>query len=183
MGRGGDGGGGRRGRPGRRFRRLGDHAAPGRAVAADHGERHIGRHLARQHTDGLGFTLPVPQDWTEYRNEPLEGLPTVNFISTDGTEGLAVAQAESKEKAQAVAGTVLGALMVPTNASPEAVQTALRVRRAHVVATIVPAAKGVWTVTLTVPRVAAGNTSANLFERIADDFTVQHLTTAGVPDR
>jgi eukaryotic-like serine/threonine-protein kinase len=127
----------------------------------------------RQHNDGLGFTLPVPQDWTEYRNEPLEGLPTVNFISTDGTEGLAVQQAESKEKAQAVAGTVLGALMmVPTDASPEAVQLRYESGERTSWRRIVPAAKGVWTVTLTVPRVAAGSTSANLFERIADGFTL-----------
>jgi eukaryotic-like serine/threonine-protein kinase len=126
----------------------------------------------RQHNDGLGFTLPVPQDWTEYRNEPLEGLPTVNFISTDGTEGLAVQQAESKEKAQVVAGTVLGALMVPTNASPEAVQLRYESDERASWRRIVPAPRGVWTVTLTVPRVAAGNTSANLFERIADGFTV-----------
>jgi eukaryotic-like serine/threonine-protein kinase len=126
----------------------------------------------RQHNDGLGFTLPVPQDWTEYRDEPPEGVPTVNFISTDGTEGLAVQQAESTEKAQAVAGTVLDELMVSTNASPEAVQLRYESAERTSWRRIVPASTGVWTVTLTVPRVAAGSTSAGLFARIADGFSV-----------
>jgi hypothetical protein len=126
----------------------------------------------REHNDGLGFTVPVPRGWTEYRNEAPEGLPTVNFISTDGTEALAVEQAESKEKAQAVTGTLLGSPMVPANASPDALQLRYESAERTSWRRIVPAPKGVWTLTLTVPSVAAGNTSANLFERIANGFTV-----------
>jgi hypothetical protein len=109
----------------------------------------------RQHTDALGFTISVPQDWTEQRNEPA-----------------GVQRADSTEAAQAVAGTVLDPpAPAPAPAPADAVQ--LRYESGDYTSwrRILPADKGVWTITLTVPRVAAGSTSAALFELIAGGFT------------
>ena len=44
----------------------------------------------RAHTDDLGFTAQVPQDWTERRDDR-----SVSFVSPDGSEELTVARAAS----------------------------------------------------------------------------------------
>ncbi|WP_346279166.1 serine/threonine-protein kinase [Pseudonocardia sp.] len=125
-----------------------------------------------EHTDALGFSIPVPQDWTEQRNEPAGGLPSVDFVSSARTEELAVQRADSTEAAQAVAGTLLDPpAPAPAPAPADAVQ--LRYESGDYTSwrRILPADKGVWTITLTVPRVAAGSTSAALFELVAGGFT------------
>ncbi|GAA0920341.1 serine/threonine-protein kinase [Pseudonocardia zijingensis] len=120
-----------------------------------------------QHTDELGFTMPVPRGWTAYPHEPPDGQPSVSFVSPDGNEELTVQRSSSTEAAQEVPGTVLSG---PTPAEDGAVQLlyseADRTSWRHVE----PAGRGAWTVTLTVPRPAAGDTSADLFELLADGF-------------
>ncbi|WP_219415687.1 serine/threonine-protein kinase [Pseudonocardia nigra] len=120
-----------------------------------------------EHVDGLGFTVPVPAGWTRYPFEPGAGEASVSFVSPDGTEELTVARAASAEEAQAVAGEVLDAPAANGDGSVE-----LRYASAERMSwrRIVPAEQWAWTVTLTVPRVAGGGTSADLFERLAGGF-------------
>jgi eukaryotic-like serine/threonine-protein kinase len=120
-----------------------------------------------QHTDQLGFTIPVPSNWTAYPHEPVGGEPSVSFVSPDGSEELTVQRAGSAESARSVPGTVLEG---PTETSDGAVQLqytdAERTSWRHVQ----PADKGAWTVTLTVPESAAGDASAELFDLLVDGF-------------
>ncbi|TQM15232.1 serine/threonine-protein kinase [Pseudonocardia kunmingensis] len=119
----------------------------------------------QQHSDELGFTIPVPRDWTPYPHQPVDGEPSVSFVSPDGSEALTVQRAASREDAQSVPGVVL-----EQSASGDAVELVysddLRTSWRHVL----PADEGVWTVTLTVPQRAAGATSAALFELLVDGF-------------
>jgi hypothetical protein len=120
-----------------------------------------------QHTDQLGFTIPVPRSWSAYPHEPVDGEPSISFVSPDGSEELTVQRAASAEAAQAVPGIVVAG---PTPTSDGAVvlsfTDAERISWRH----IEPAGDGAWTVTLTVPRSAAGETSADLFELLVDGF-------------
>jgi serine/threonine protein kinase len=120
-----------------------------------------------QHSDELGFTIPVPQDWTAFPHEPVDGEPSVSFVSPDGSEELTVQRAASTEAGQDVPGTVLDG---PTETADGGVQLqytdAERTSWRHVE----PAEKGAWTVTLTVPQRAAGAASAALFELLAEGF-------------
>jgi serine/threonine protein kinase len=120
-----------------------------------------------QHTDQLGFTIPVPRSWSSYPHEPVDGEPSISFVSPDGSEELTVQRAESADAAQSVPGVVL---LGPAPTSDGAVRLlytdAERTSWRH----IEPAGDGVWTVTLTVPRSAAGDTSAELFELLVDGF-------------
>ena len=47
----------------------------------------------RAHTDDLGFTAQVPQDWAERRDDR-----SVSFVSPDGSEELTVARAASADE-------------------------------------------------------------------------------------
>jgi hypothetical protein len=120
-----------------------------------------------QHTDQLGFTIPVPWNWTAYPHEPPGGEPSVSFVSPDGSEELTVQRAASAEAAITVPGTVLDG---PTETSGGAVQLqftdAERTSWRHVQ----PAGKGAWTVTLTVPQQVAGDASTELFQLLVDGF-------------
>jgi hypothetical protein len=120
-----------------------------------------------QHTDQLGFTIPVPRSWSSYPHEPVDGEPSISFVSPDGSEELTVQRAESADAAQSVPGIVL---VGPAPTSDGAVRLlytdAERTSWRH----IEPAGVGAWTVTLTVPRSAAGDTSAELFELLVDGF-------------
>jgi eukaryotic-like serine/threonine-protein kinase len=120
-----------------------------------------------QHSDELGFTIPVPQDWSAFQHQPVEGEPSVSFVSPDRSEELTVQRVASTEAGQAVPGTVLEG---PTKTADGAVQLqytdAERTSWRHVE----PAGKGAWTVTLTVPQRTAGETSAALFQLLVDGF-------------
>jgi serine/threonine protein kinase len=120
-----------------------------------------------QHSDELGFSIPVPRDWAAYPHEPVDGEPSVSFVSPDGSEELTVRRAASTAAGQAVPGTVIDG---PTEIAGGAVQLqytdAERTSWRHVE----PVGKGAWTVTLTVPQRAAGETSASLFLLLVDGF-------------
>jgi hypothetical protein len=120
-----------------------------------------------QHSDALGFSVPVPQDWAEYRDEPVDGYPSVSFVSPDGGEELMVQRSPSSEEAQIVDGTLEEP---PAPVANDAVQLRYSAEDRTSWRRIVPADKGVWTITLTVPRSAAGATSAALFGLLASGF-------------
>jgi hypothetical protein len=121
-----------------------------------------------QHSDELGFTIPVPEDWTPFPYEPVGGEPSVSFVSPDGYEALTVERAASADDGQAVPGL----LLERSASSPDgAVQLHYTDDERTSWRHVVPADEGVWTVTLTVPQRAASATSAALFELIVDGFT------------
>jgi serine/threonine protein kinase len=120
-----------------------------------------------QHSDRLGFTIPVPRNWTVFPYEPVDGTPSVSFVSPDGSEELTVQRAESTEAGQAVPGTVLEG---PTSTGDGAVQLRYSYDERTSWRHVQPAGEGAWTVTLTVPQRAAGATSAALFELLVDGF-------------
>jgi hypothetical protein len=109
----------------------------------------------------------VPQDWTAFPHEPVDGEPSVSFVSPDGSEELTVQRAASTEAGQDVPGTVLEG---PTEMADGGVQLqftdAGRTSWRHVE----PAERGAWTITLTVPQRAAGETSAALFDLLVAEF-------------
>jgi hypothetical protein len=122
-----------------------------------------------QHSDGLGFSVPVPRGWEMYQNQSLAGgEPSVSFVSPDGSEELTVQRAASVEEGQAVPGTVLEA---PTPMGDGGVQVSYTADNRTSWRRVVPAGKGAWTVTLTVPERAAGSTSSELFTVLARGFS------------
>src|SRR5439155_14035188 len=120
-----------------------------------------------QHSDQLGFTIPVPRDWTAYPHEPVGGQPSVSFVSPDGTEELTVQRAASAEAGQQVPGTVQDG---PTKTSDGGVELQYTNADRTSWRRVEPVGRGAWTVTLTVPRQVAGPTSAALFELLVDGF-------------
>jgi eukaryotic-like serine/threonine-protein kinase len=121
-----------------------------------------------QHSDELGFSLPVPRNWESFQLQPLGGgEPSVSFVSPDGSEELTVARAASIEDAQAVPGTVLEP---PAKTASGAVQLSYGDAERTSWRRIVPIENGAWTVTLTVPQHAAGSRSAELFDVLASGF-------------
>jgi eukaryotic-like serine/threonine-protein kinase len=120
-----------------------------------------------QHSDALGFTIPVPQDWTAFPHEPVSGEQSVSFVSPDGSEALTVQRAASPEAGQAVPGTVLEG---PTETDDGGLQLQYTDADRTSWRYVEPAGNGVWTVTLTVPQRAAGETSAALFELLVEGF-------------
>lgn len=108
------------------------------------------------HSDSVGFTVPVPQNWTEYRNDPVTGEPSVSFASPEGSEELTVARTAST-----IVTDIPGSAVQLSYAAGERVSW----RR------VLPADAGVWTVTLTVRRSPAGAASEQLFDVLADGFT------------
>lgn len=120
------------------------------------------------HSDPLGFTVPVPQNWTEYRNDPVTGEPSVSFASPEGSEELTVARAASTAEAVDAART---ASTVVTDIPSSAVQLSYAAGERVSWRRVLPADAGVWTVTLTVRRSPTGAASEQLFDVLADGFT------------
>jgi hypothetical protein len=119
-----------------------------------------------QHSDELGFTIPVPRGWTAFPHEPVDGEPSVSFVSPDGSEELTVQRAASTEAGQDAPGTVLDG---PTETA-DGVQLQYTDAERTSWRYVEPAEKGAWTVTLTVPQDAAGEASAALFELLVEGF-------------
>ncbi|OLT21561.1 hypothetical protein BJF78_08000 [Pseudonocardia sp. CNS-139] len=120
-----------------------------------------------QHSDGLGFSVPVPRNWSAFQNEPLGGRPSVSFVSPDGSEELTVERLASVQDGQAVPGTVLEP---PTPTADGGIQVSYAADDRTSWRRIVPAGQGAWALTLTVPERAAGSTSAELFDVLARGF-------------
>jgi len=125
----------------------------------------------RAHTDDLGFTAQVPQDWAERRDER-----SVSFVSPDGSEELTMARATSvAEVMSAVAGA---------DVQPEAQQDLGGGTTQVVYRTsgddggrrtgwlrVLPAADGVLAVRLMAPAGHSESVSARLFDVVADAVT------------
>jgi hypothetical protein len=126
------------------------------------------------HQDALGFTVPVPEGWAEHRTTPVNGEPSISFVSPDGTEALTVARAVSTEAAQTVGDGATVRLLQPVAAvsggQGGAVQLSYGTDTSTSWRRIVPAGSAVWTITLTVPAAAAGSLSAGLFDELARGF-------------
>jgi eukaryotic-like serine/threonine-protein kinase len=122
------------------------------------------------HTDELGFQIPVPQDWALYRNEPVNGAPSVSFVSPDGSEELTVQRVGSVDEGQTVPGILVE---TPTGVGDGAVELRYQADDRTSWRRVVPAENGAWTITLTVPERAAGDTSAELFDLLARGFSAR----------
>jgi hypothetical protein len=127
------------------------------------------------HRDDLSFAISVPRGWAEYRSVPPNGRASVSFLSPDGTEVLTVAQEASLENALAVGdGSTIYLLEPPTpvNGTQPGAQRLSYHDALHTSWRMVVPGSPVWSVTLTVPRAAAGSRSATLFAELARGFTL-----------
>ena len=126
----------------------------------------------RAHTDDLGFTAQVPQDWAERRDDR-----SVSFVSPDGSEELTVARAASADGGdvrdhrprrpatpdppQDLGG---GTTQVVYRTSDDGVHRTGWLR-------VLPARDGVLAVRLTAPGGNSESVSARLFDVVADAVT------------
>jgi hypothetical protein len=126
----------------------------------------------RTHTDDLGFTAQVPQDWAERRDDR-----SVSFVSPDGSEELTVARAASAgEVLSGLTPTALGTADLkpdpPEDLGGGATQVVFRTTDDGVHRTgwlrVVPAGEGVLAVRLTAPGGNSESVSARLFDVVAD---------------
>jgi hypothetical protein len=121
----------------------------------------------RAHTDDLGFTAQVPQNWAETRGER-----SVSFMSPDGSEELTVARAAS---AAEVMSAITGPGMQPEppqDLGGGATQVVYRTTDDGVHRTgwirVLPAGAGVLAVRLTAPGGHSEEVSRQLFDAVAD---------------
>lgn len=121
-------------------------------------------------TPALGFTMPVPLGWTPY--QPQHGEPSITWVSQDRTEDLVVARAPSVAAAQDVSGTQPVEGAAPSIGGPVgATQLSYRSDDRTSWRMVVPTGGQAWTVTLTVPRTAAGSRSKDLFTYLTGRFS------------
>jgi hypothetical protein len=114
--------------------------------------------------DPLGFTIPVPTGWSRH---PAAG--SVAFVSGNDTEELTVVRAAKTEDAENVAGAEI--VEPPAPSAGNTVSLSYRTDERTSWRRIVPGTGAVWVITLTVPRSAAGSTSADLFQTLAGGFS------------
>ncbi|MBW0105165.1 hypothetical protein I4I78_22295, partial [Pseudonocardia sp. KRD-291] len=135
--------------------------------------------------DPLGFSVSVPENWSQYRHTAGRDDTVVRFVSPDGTEEFSFRSAES---ADAVTGGLtaeaMGVDSVVATQTPEQVQGVpgaeqTRVRtvegpqeRTSWVRVVPGRNSGVWVVTLTTPSHRSEDTSAALFDAVADGFRI-----------
>ena len=135
------------------------------------------------HPDPLGFSVSVPQDWSQFRYSAGRDNTVVRFVSPDGTEEISVRSAESSTAVtdrltapalgvDAVSG---GAPTRPVEGRPGTEQTTVRTvegpQRRTIWVRIIPGRdSGVWVLTLTTPSDRAEDVSAAFFDAVAADF-------------
>jgi tRNA A-37 threonylcarbamoyl transferase component Bud32 len=134
----------------------------------------------RAHTDELGFTAQVPQDWTERRAEG-----AVSFVSPDGSEELTVSRAGSADEvAGGITPEALGTSDVqvdPRRPVPgtDATQLVFRTTDGGLPRTgwvrVLPVGDGVLAVRLEAP----GGSSESVSERLFDTVASQVAPTGG----
>jgi hypothetical protein len=134
----------------------------------------------RAHTDELGFTAQVPQDWTERRAEG-----AVSFVSPDGSEELTVSRAGSADEvAGGITPEALGTSDVqvdPRRPVPgtDATQLVFRTTDGGLPRTgwvrVLPVGDGVLAVRLEAP----GGSSESVSERLFDAVASQVAPTGG----
>jgi serine/threonine protein kinase len=124
----------------------------------------------RAHTDDLGFTAQVPQDWAERR-----GDRSVSFVSPDGSEELTVARAASA--AEVMSAITSGDVQPepPQDLGGGATQVVYRTTDDGVHRTgwlrVLPAGDGVLAVRLTAPGGHSEDLSRQLFDVVAGQVT------------
>ncbi|WP_308259154.1 serine/threonine-protein kinase [Pseudonocardia sp. H11422] len=134
-----------------------------------------------QHSDSLGFTVGIPETWTQYRYEA-DGGTRVSFVSPDGTEEFSARRFGSVDEV-ATGLTAAGLGVDGVEFDPPEPAAALRSGLQEIGyrteegslhrtswLRVVPAVDGVWTVRLTVPTGRADSTSADLFSALATGF-------------
>ncbi|MFC5947721.1 hypothetical protein ACFQH9_05480, partial [Pseudonocardia lutea] len=130
------------------------------------------------HSDPAGWSLAVPSNWTLYRTDPV-----VRFVSADGSEALAVWRAGSEQEITAgLTAAHLGVDAVDATPAEPVAGAAAGVDELHYTTTqgsqrrttvlrTLPAADGLWALSLTVPADRAGERSEALFAALATSFT------------
>jgi hypothetical protein len=126
----------------------------------------------RAHTDQLGFTAQIPQNWAEQR-----AAGSVSFLSPDGSEELTVSRAGSTDEvANGLTPTGLGTAQVqvdPRQPVPgtDATQLVFRTVDNGLHRTgwvrVLPTGGGVLAVRLTAPAGSSEDVSAKLFDAVA----------------
>lgn len=131
----------------------------------------VGVQTALQQPDP-GFRIPVPLGWTPYTDEPAAGTPSISYVSPSGTEELVVRREASIAAAEDVSGAETVEPAAPGGSGPHGtLQMSYRTDDRTSWRKIVPTGQLAWTVTLTVPRAAAGSRSKDLFTYLAGRFT------------
>ncbi|MEU6701076.1 serine/threonine-protein kinase [Pseudonocardia sp. NPDC046786] len=133
------------------------------------------------HPDPLGFSVAVPQDWTQYRSPAGDGSAVVRFVSPDGRQELSVRAAASTEavtgaltpEALGVDGVDAGPVQpqadgsdqieMTTTSGPQERSTLLRIFPGR-------DPDGVWVLQLTSPAGQAEEAAAGLFDAVATGF-------------
>ncbi|WP_308816939.1 hypothetical protein [Pseudonocardia alni] len=140
------------------------------------------RSLRTTYPDPLGFTVPVPDGWTQFRSPAPDGSVVVRFVSPDGRQELSVRAATS-------AGAVTDALtpealgvdpveagpveQLPDGSSQVALTTGSGSAQRSTLMRIIPGRDqlgGVWVLQLTSPAGRAEDAVAGLFDAVASGF-------------
>lgn len=133
------------------------------------------------HPDPLGFTVAVPQDWTQYRSPAGDGSAVVRFVSPDGRQELSVrAAASAAAVTDALTPEALGvdtvdatpATQEPDGSSEVTLTTTSGPAERSTLLRIVPGRTpdGVWVLQLTSPAGQAESAASGLFAAIAAGF-------------
>ncbi|MBP2365955.1 serine/threonine-protein kinase [Pseudonocardia parietis] len=133
------------------------------------------------HPDPLGFSVAVPQDWTQYRSPAQDGSAVVRFISPDGRQELSVRAAASVPAVtEALTPDALGVDTVaaepvqprPDGSSQVELTTTSGPQERRTLMRIVPGRgpDGVWVLQLTSPAGQSESAADGLFEAVASGF-------------
>jgi eukaryotic-like serine/threonine-protein kinase len=115
----------------------------------------------------LGYAIPVPLGWTPY-----VGPDSVSYVSKDRTEELRVQRVASVTAGQDVGGAELvEAPATSPDGPPEAVRLSYRTADRTTWRKVVKDGDHAWTISLTVPRDAAGRLSEEFLTYLASRFT------------
>ncbi|WP_405415139.1 serine/threonine-protein kinase [Pseudonocardia alni] len=140
------------------------------------------RSLRTTYPDPLGFTVPVPDGWTQFRSPAPDGSVVVRFVSPDGRQELSVRAATSVGAVtDALTPEALGVDPVeagpveqlPDGSSQVALTTGSGSAQRSTLMRIIPGRDqlgGVWVLQLTSPAGRAEDAVAGLFDAVASGF-------------
>ncbi|MEJ8282198.1 serine/threonine-protein kinase [Pseudonocardia spirodelae] len=140
------------------------------------------RSLRTTYPDPLGFSVPVPDGWTQFRSPAADGSVVVRFVSPDGRQELSVRAAVSQQAVtDALTSEALGVDVVsvdpveqrPDGSAQVAMTTGNGPEQRRTLMRIVPgrdAAGGVWVLQLTSPAGRAEDAATGLFDAVAAGF-------------
>ncbi|WP_226367574.1 serine/threonine-protein kinase [Pseudonocardia sp. ICBG162] len=140
------------------------------------------RSLRTTYPDPLGFTVPVPDGWTQFRSPAPDGSVVVRFVSPDGRQELSVRAATSLQAVtEALTPEALGVDPVeagpveqlPDGSSQIALTTGSGSAQRSTLMRIIPGRDqlgGVWVLQLTSPAGRAEDAVAGLFDAVASGF-------------